>query len=329
MADRQAAIGAFVLGGIVLGLGAILLFGNFRLFQPASSAAVVFEGSISGLSVGAPVTFRGVRVGAVERIVIQYEPSNKTAYIPVTLRLEPDRVRVAGQTREQAGVDLESLIARGLRAELVTQSFVTGQSQIDLDFDPGSAAVLHPGVTNLLEIPTRQSAIQRVTEQLSQLPLSELVGNTNAALISVRSLAEKLDTDLPPLVASLKATSDNASHTLDGASHTLDVATKAMTDLQGRLDTTLGHVDTLAVNSDQQLVQRSADLHTLIASTSQTVQQTRDILNELKGITAARSDVRTNLDATLRDLAAAAASLRGFASDVEQNPQLLLTGRRP
>jgi paraquat-inducible protein B len=329
MADRQAAIGAFVLGGIVLGLGAIILFGNFRLFQPVTAAAVVFEGSISGLSVGAPVTFRGVRVGSVERIVIQYEPSNKTAYIPVTLRLEPDRVRVAGQTREEAGVDLQSLIARGLRAELVTQSFVTGQSQIDLDFDPGSMAKLHPGVTSLMEIPTRQSAIQRVTEQLSQLPLGELVGNTNAALISVRSLAEKLDTDLPPLVASLKATSDGASQTLDGASHTLDVATKAIADLQGRLDKTLGHVDTLAVNSDQQLVQRSADLHALIASTTQTVQQTRDILNELKGVTAARSDVRTNLDATLRDLAAAAASLRGFASDVEQNPQLLLTGRRP
>jgi paraquat-inducible protein B len=329
MADRQAAIGAFVFGGIVLGLGAIVLFGNFRIFQPTSSAAVVFEGSISGLSVGAPVTFRGVRVGAVERIVIQYEPRNKTAYIPVTVRLEPDRVRVAGQTREQAGVDLDSLIARGLRAELVTQSFVTGQSQIDLDFDPGSAAVLHPDVTSLTEIPTRQSAIQRVTEQLSQLPLGELVENTNAALISVRGLAQKLDSDLPPLVASLKSTSDGASHTLDVAAQTLQTATQTFSTLQTRLDTTLDHVDTLSVNTDQQLVQRSADLHALITSTNQTVQQTRDILNELKGVTAARGEVRTNLDATLRDLAAAAASLRGFASDVEQNPQLLLTGRRP
>ncbi len=322
MAERQAAIGAFVLGGIALGLGAIILFGSFRLFQPTSQAAVVFEGSISGLSVGAPVTFRGVRVGTVERIVIQYEPNDHTAYIPVTVRLEPDRVRVAGQTAHDAGVDLSRLIARGLRAELVTQSFVTGQSQIDLDLAPGTPAKLHPDVTSLIEIPTRQSRFQRVTEQLSQLPLHELVANTNAMLTSVRVLSDRLDVDLPPLVASLKGASDDASHTLDAA-------TKAITDLEGRLDTTLASIDHLATSSNQQLDQRSADLHALIVSTNQTVLQTRGLLNDLKDVTSPRSDTRANLDATLRDLAAAAASLRGFASDIEHNPQLLLTGRQP
>lgn len=322
MAERQAAIGAFVLGGIILGLGAIVLFGSFQWFQPVTNAAVVFEGSISGLSVGAPVTFRGVRVGAVERISIQYQPKDRTAYIPVIVRLEPDRVRVAGQTGRSSDVDLTSLIQRGLRAELVTQSFVTGQSQINLDFDRSTPPVLHPDVTNLVEIPTRVSAIQRVTKQLSELPLGELVDNANAALVSVRDLAEKLDADLPPLVASLKNTSD-------GASHTLDVATQALTDVQGKLDATLAGISTLATNSDRQLTQRSADLHTLIANANQTVQQTDELLRDLKSITASRSDTRANINSTLRDLAAAAASLRGFASDVEQNPQLLLTGRRP
>ena len=68
--DRRAAIGTFVVGGLVLALAAIILFGNFDLFSPRRRAAVVFDGSISGLSIGAPVSFRGVRVGAVERIVI-------------------------------------------------------------------------------------------------------------------------------------------------------------------------------------------------------------------------------------------------------------------
>jgi paraquat-inducible protein B len=199
---------------------------------------------------------------------------------------------------------------------------VTGQSQIDLDFDPESAAVLHPSVTDLIEIPTRQSTIQRVTEQLSQLPLAELVANTNAALVSVRNLSERLDADLPPLVASLRTTSD-------GASHTLDVAAQTFTTLQGRLDTTLARIAELATTSDQQLIQRSAELHTLLTSTNQAVLQTHDVLNELKSLTSNRGETRANLDATLRDLAAAAASLRGFASDVEHNPQLLLTGRRP
>ena len=321
-ADRQATIGAFVLGGIVLALGAIIFFGNFRLFSPTRRAAVVFEGSISGLSVGAPVTFRGVRVGAVDSILIQFDAKTRTAYIPVTMQLEPDRVRVSGSDNAEAGLDLSVLIARGLRAELNTQSFVTGQSEINLDFSPGSPAVLHPNVTSLDEIPTRQSTIQRVRDELSQLPLRELVENASATLESVRKLSSRLDSDLPSLIAAMKTTSDSATRTADAT-------TQAIGDLQGKLDTTLGRISQLATNADQQLSQRSADLHTMLVSANQTVLQTRDALNQLKSLTSDRGTARINVEAALRDLAAAAASLRGFASDVEHNPQLLLTGRRP
>jgi paraquat-inducible protein B len=323
MADRQTAIGVFVFGGLVLALGAVVLFGNFRLFSPTTRAAVVFQGSISGLSVGAPVTFRGVRVGAVESIVLQFDPQTKTAYIPVTVQLEPDRVRVTGDDSTARRVlDLASLAARGLRAELNTQSFVTGQSQIDLDFDQSTPAILHPNVTSLPEIPTRLSTIQRVQKQLSQLPLEELVTNANGALQSLHDLSERLDNDLPPLLASLKATSE-------GSARTVDVATKAIVDLQSRLDDTLTRVTEFVATGDQQMSQRGADLHTLLVSSTQTVQQARETLNDLRSLTSSRGVTRANLDATLRDLAAAAASLRGFANDVEHNPQLLLTGRRP
>ena len=322
MADRQAAIGAFVFGGIVLGLGALVFFGNFRLFQPTRSAAVVFDGSVSGLSVGAPVTFRGVRVGAVQRIVIQFEAATQKAFIPVTLQLEPGRVRVAGESQNDGAPDLATLVARGLRAELNVQSFVTGQSQIELDFDPRSAAILHPDVTKLTEIPVKPSTIQRVTQRLSELPLRDLVDSAGATLESVRQLSAKLDEDLPPLTASLRATAD-------GASQTVQIATRAMADLQTKLSATLDRIGQLATTSDQQLVQRSADLHALLTSSNQSVQQTHEVLSNLRSLTSDRGETRANLEATLRDLAAAAASLRGFAGDVEHNPQLLLTGRRP
>ncbi len=322
MADRQTAIGAFVLGGIILGLGALVFFGNFRLFQPTRNAAVVFDGSISGLAVGAPVTFRGVRVGAVQRIVIQYDAATQKTYIPVTLQLEPSRVRVAGEHKGDAALNLTTLVAQGLRAELNTQSFVTGQSQIELNFDPETAAILHPGVTDLTEIPVKQSTIQRVREQLSELPLHELVDTAGAVLENVRQLSAKLDEDLPPLTASLRATSE-------GASHTVQIANQAMADLQAKLDVTLTRIGQLVTNSDQQLTQRSADMHVLLTSSNQSVQQTHEVLNNLRNLTSDRGETRANLEAALRDLAAAAASLRGFSSDVEHNPQLLLTGRRP
>ncbi len=53
------------------------------------------------------------------------------------------------------------------------------------------------------------------------------------------------------------------------------------------------------------------------------------LLTNLSDLTSQRGQTRENLDSTLRDLAATTASLRGFASDIEHNPQLLLTGRQP
>ena len=318
---RQVAVGGFVLGGTVLVLGAVVLFGKFSLFHPPLRAAVVFEDSISGLSVGSPVTFRGVRVGAVQGIALQFDAGTHVATIPVTVQLDPGSVRVTPQ-EGVAAPDLAQLVARGLRAELNTQSFVTGQSQIDLDFDPASPAVLHAGSTSLPEIPTRQSTIQRVKDQISQLPLRELADNANATLRSLRGLSEKLDAALPPLVESLRATSDRSAQAVD------DMA-QAVRHLQERADATLGDISRLAVAGDRQLGQRGADLHTLLASSTQAVQQARDMLGDVQGLTSNRAAARVNIESALRDLAAATASLRGLANAVERNPQLLLTGRRP
>jgi paraquat-inducible protein B len=317
----QTIVGAFVLGGIILALAATVLFGKFNLFHPSVRAAIVFENSIAGLSVGAPVTFRGVRVGAVESIGIEFDPKTKVAYIPITVALEPGRALITHGKGDNI-VDLADLVTRGLRAELNVQSFVTGQSEIDLDFDPASAPVLHASIANLPEIPTRQSTLQKATEQLSQLPLRELADNTTATLKSLRGLAEKLDEDLPPLVESLKTMSDRSGQTVDTVG-------RSVRELQDRLDTTLNAITQAAISGDRQLNQRGAELHSLLAASNQTVQQVNDLLGNLKGLTSERGASRANLESTLRDLAAAAASLRGFANDVEHNPQLLLTGRRP
>jgi paraquat-inducible protein B len=319
--DRNTAVGAFVLGGIGLAVAAAVMFGNFHPFSPAIRAAVVFKGSIGGLAVGSPVTFRGVPIGAVESISIEYNPSTNTAYIPVIVRLDAGRTLITPVGPEDGNFDVALLVKRGLRAELQVQSFVTGQSQIDLDFAPSTAVDVHPGVTSLPEIPARQSAFQRARDQLSQLPLHDLADNAVATLQSLKSLSNKLNEELPNLVDTLKATSDKSSVTLE-------TVTDAVKSLQQRLDTTLQAITTVANTGTEQLQGRGADLHSLMVSASQATTQVRQLLTQLQGVTSSRASTRTNVEATARDLAAAAASLRGFAGDIERNPQLLLTGRK-
>jgi paraquat-inducible protein B len=311
---RQTATGIFVLGGSALAIAAVVLFGNFNIFGKTLRAVVVFQDSISGLTVGAPVTFRGVRLGSVQSIAVTFDPAKKSAYIPVILDLEPRRVTLSGSQGGDA-IDLPHLIARGLRAELNIQSFVTGQSEIDLEFDPESPSVLHPDIATLVEIPARQSTIQKVQEQLSQLPLRELTDNTNATLQSLRTLTEKLDRGLPPLIDSLRTTSDRSA--------------TAIAAVQTRLDATLGDISRLANVSSALLNDRGAELHTVLVSSNQAVVQARDLLKDLKSFTSERGADRANIDSALRDLAAAAAALRGLSGDLEHNPQLLLTGRHP
>ena len=119
-ANAQAAVGAFVLGGLALAVAAIVLFGKFSLFTPNIKAAIVFQDSIAGLSIGAPVSFRGVRVGAVESIDINFNADSKIAYIPVIINLKPDQSTSAGRT-----VDIAGLIKLGLRAALRRQRAVS------------------------------------------------------------------------------------------------------------------------------------------------------------------------------------------------------------
>lgn len=320
-AGRATAIGAFVLGGAVIAVAAVILFGKLNLFSPTSKVAIVFQNSISGLTVGAPVTFRGVRVGSVESIAVEFDPRTQTAYIPVVLQLESRRVVVIGDPHGDVP-DLSHLVGVGLRAQLNTQSFVTGQSEIDLEFDPATPAVLHPNITKLPEIPTQRSAIQKVTEQLSELPLRELVDNAAATLHSLRAVSEKLDHALPALIDSLKATSDRTAGAVTSAG-------QGLAEVQARLDGTLGDISKLANAANLQLGERGPELHRMLVSSNQTVLEARALLAGLKGLTSERGADRANIDSALRDLATTAAALRGLATDVEHNPQLLLTGRKP
>src|SRR6185437_3344613 len=98
--------------------------------------------------------------------------------------------------------------------------------------------------------------------------------------------------------------------------------------LVARVKVTLSAVNRLADIGARQVDGRGADLHTLLVSSNQAVLQARDALSNVRGMTDSQSPARADLEETLRDLSAASASLRGATADIEQNPALLLRGRR-
>src|SRR5512136_1190581 len=133
---NKTVIGIFVVGAIALVVIAIVVLGSGKFFRKTFKAVCFFEGSVGGLNIGAPVVFRGVKIGSVTNVVLRLETTKLIFVIPVYIELEPDKIGVIGAPPKQVGQNLKAFIDRGLRATLEMQSFVTGQMQVGLDFYP-------------------------------------------------------------------------------------------------------------------------------------------------------------------------------------------------
>ena len=136
MKRNALLIGGFVVLAITIGVVGLFALSGDSLFKKQLTAMIYYRGNVSGLYVGAPVTFRGVAVGQVDNIGIDVDATTLRARIPVRVKLQPDAIYFSGA--HTGPLDLATLVQRGLRARLVAQSFVTGQKSIELDFVPNT-----------------------------------------------------------------------------------------------------------------------------------------------------------------------------------------------
>jgi paraquat-inducible protein B len=177
-------IGGFVLGAIGLLVAAVLVFGSGQVFRKYERAVVFFQGAVSGLRVGAPVDFRGVQVGSVVEISIQYDVSTGRSAIPVVIEIDPARIKTTSRTAEDTRFSIERMVERGLRAELRSVSFVTGQMAVQLNFNPRTEARLSGTDQPYPEIPSVPSTFEQASEILTELAASapDMVKRLNLVL---------------------------------------------------------------------------------------------------------------------------------------------------
>lgn len=232
------------------------LFGDEQAVKDASyvrkeRVVAFFDGSVRGLSVDAPVEFRGIKVGRVLDIKIEFDRKEKAFRIPVLIELEAGRITVIGRRFDNPKDAIKALIEMGLRARLETGSLLTGQLFVSLDLHPKTPVKLVGADPRYPEIPTLPSTMQEITasvtgvlDRVAALPLEDLVSelrgtvskadqllssseardtltNLSSTLASAEALMRTLDTEVGPLVSSLRATSDAAGQAMDQAKTTL------------------------------------------------------------------------------------------------------------
>jgi paraquat-inducible protein B len=304
-------IGAFLLGAIALVVAGLMVFGGGRFFTETVTYVAYFPETISGLNDGAPVNFRGVKVGTVRRIEVQLDAQDLSVKIPVYLRLERRRIREIGGTIPEINF-IPELIERGLRAQLQLQSIVTGQLSIQLDILPDRPARYVDPVGEFPEMPTIPSSMQEFTETMESLSIQDMVNDAHQVLAGLRKLVNS--PDLAELLTGINEFV-NSGELLGIINHT----NEAIDDVQALVSNIDGRVGSLSTSAELTLAE--------VNETLDGVQKTLDAARQSLAIAAEGSPMRYEFEKMLGELTAAARSIRLLAEYLERNPDALVRGK--
>jgi phospholipid/cholesterol/gamma-HCH transport system substrate-binding protein len=314
------AIGAFVLGAVALLLLAITLLSSESWFVRKDRFSLFFPGSIKGLSPGAAVTFRGVKVGQVIDIkAVLTGRDNPLIQIEVAIEIRSDVVEsppgappaFAGSSREDFA---KGLLGRGIRARLLSASLLTGQRYVDLDFlpqEPARFAGLRPRYP---ELPTTPTAIERFGDRadeflakVADLPLADMLEDVREAIRAARQLLES--SDLREVFGRVNGTTRRLDATLADLHSTL-----------GAADKTLG-----TVGSEASLT--GAEARQSLESLRATLSRAEKSVATIEGAFRGTDDARVTATHALEEMTRTMQALRNLVDYIQTHPEAVVLGK--
>jgi len=314
---NPATVGAFVLGAIGLILAAVVVFGSGSLFRKTHDFVIFFAGDINGLRVGAPVKFKGVEIGQVAKIRLRLEQEvnqqsgqlRADVRIPVIIELDEEKIVSHGSMLDLSDPHtIPNLIREGLRAQLGSDSFVTGLLYVALDIEPNTPIqmVAPPGAP-LQEIPAVPNTLEqaqavaiRIFERLDKVDFNAVVTQMTGMLESVRQITNS--PSLREAINHSEQTREQLDHTLAGAQQTLNTVNGQVRPLSDSIQKTSSSADAAA-------------------------QQARATLGTVQTTIEPNSPINYQALQTLQDVSAAAHSVKELADYLQRNPSAIVRGR--
>lgn len=262
-----------------------------------------FEGSVRGLSLGAPVEFKGIKVGSVKDIRLEFHSEDTSFRIPVLLEIEPERIVTRGET--PSGSELEAidlLIERGLRAQLSTGNLLTGQLLVELVMRADTPVRVLDAGLQIPQIPTIPAELEVVTE-------------------SIQRFLAKLDkVEIDVIGRKLKETLEGSSRLVNHPE-----LEKAVLDLAGSLKSLNAVMSGLEARSEP----ISANLQSALGAVAPALQQTRVTMQSIDAMLVPESELHYRVLHLLDELAETARSVRSFVEVLERNPESVIFGKEP
>lgn len=319
MAKRAnpALVGGFVIGAIALAVLGVALLGSGRLFRQTHEFVCFFDGNVNGLTVGAPVKFKGVAIGEVKQILLSLNASGPATVgntsvvrIPVVIELDEGRIVKRGAAYINVGnpAGMRLAITRGLRAQLATESLLTGLLYIDLDMHPGSPAHFATDQNSqYTEIPTlpnpfeqAQSVGLKLLDQLDKVQLDQLVVTVTQTMAAFRDLADSAD--LKAAIVSMRKTGESLNKTSET-------------------------IRTLTLHLDNQIGPMGKSVRVTADDADATLKQTQAMIARLDNTLRPDAPLLYQANHTLVDISEASRAIRQLAEYLERNPDSLIRGR--
>ena len=317
---NPTAVGLFIVIGIALGLGGLLLFSSSRLFTATHTCILYFDSSLNGLQHGAPVKYRGVTIGSVQRVMIHYNQATNDFFMPVIIEIQENLLeeRLEDASMFKNRTNFEAAVSRGLRGSLEAESMVTGVLYVGLDIVPDAPApVFHQLKPRYVEIPTRATGIQELMANLAHVDFAGLEQKLSA-------LIEKIDSTLGTLkVGEMSQGITNLISSLNRVA-----ASPQITNTLVAVQDTLAEYRRLAEKLNDRTGVLTESTTNSLAEANRTLIQLRLQTQDLGNLLGPDSPLRSDLSQALQQLADAAQSISELADFLRRHPNALITGRK-
>jgi paraquat-inducible protein B len=323
-----AIVGMFVIGAFALAIIAILTFGGVHIFTKPQRFVVYFDESVHGLTLGAPVKLRGVPVGRVADLNVRYDEKTNRSVVAVLCEFSKNKVTDTSGTPIDVTdrAELQTLVDRGLRAQLGVQGLATGLLFVELDFlsvkdYPADNRISDPKYLVVPYVPSAISEFQtNLTGILNDIKKVDFEGLGRQAQQVLTDAHRQLDgIDLKGLVAQWQKT----GAAIDGLANSPEIKSTFvhLDDAAVALRVTLAKLDTQVDTGGERLQATLKEAQAAMKSFS-------GAAASAQGFIQAQHGLNDEVTTALRQVSAAAAAVQQLADFLERNPNALLVGKK-
>ena len=313
---HTVAIGAFIVGALLIAVSTGLFLLGAGMGE-RERMVMVFDTSVKGLNVGAPMAMRGVQVGQVTRIELIIDSKTLDLITVVEADFIGSRLHWLGPEDEDEDLT-EALIARGLRAQLNTQSLLTGLLYVQLDFHPNSDIILADIDSPYMQLPTLPTNMERITRKLQDIDITKLVGGLDGVMTGINTFVSSEEFQAMP--GAVKTALDSLTELSEQLQQQLAASGP-------KLNTVLDETATAMSAANTELPKISGMVESNLDALGEAIAAFEEAMADIGGLVSYDSATTHRLNEALQEISRAGVALQSMAKTLEEQPESLIRGK--